>query len=75
MTASVDPAIVARVKAGPSAERAGFLRPAVTRARQSAYRARAAAPLEAHELSVLLFAGDWTASRGAPAWRALKTPD
>ena len=41
----------------------------------SADHARAAAPLEAHELSVLLFAGDWTTSRGAPAWRPLNSPD
>lgn len=30
---------------------------------------RAATSLEAHELSVLLFAGDWQAARGAPVWR------
>jgi transposase len=30
--------------------------------------------LEAHELSVLLFAGDWSAARGAPAWRPVTPP-
>ena len=30
--------------------------------------------LEAHELSVLLFGGDWAASRGAPAWRPVRPP-
>lgn len=31
----------------------------------------AAAVLQAHELSVLLFGGDWAASRGAPVWRSV----
>lgn len=35
----------------------------------------AATPLEAHELSVLLFGGDWAASRGAPVWRPVRPPD
>jgi transposase len=35
----------------------------------------AATPLEAHELSVLLFGGDWAASGGAPVWRPVKPPD
>jgi transposase len=36
---------------------------------------RAATALEAHELSVLLFGGDWAASRGAPVWRPVTPPD
>jgi transposase len=36
---------------------------------------RAATGLEAHELSVLLFGGDWAASRGAPIWRPVTPPD
>jgi transposase len=28
-------------------------------------------PLQAHELSVLLFGGDWLASGGAPVWRSV----
>lgn len=35
---------------------------------------RAVTALEAHELSVLLFAGDWTAARGAPVWRPVTPP-
>lgn len=31
----------------------------------------AARALQAHELSVLLFGGDWSASRGAPVWRSV----
>jgi transposase len=34
----------------------------------------AAKPLQAHELSVLLFGGDWSASRGAPVWRSVSPP-
>jgi transposase len=34
----------------------------------------AAKSLEAHELSVLLFGGDWAASRGAPVWRPVTPP-
>jgi transposase len=30
-----------------------------------------ATSLQAHELSVLLFGGDWLASRGAPVWRSV----
>jgi len=35
----------------------------------------AATALEAHELSVLLFGGDWAASKGAPLWRPVTPPD
>jgi transposase len=35
---------------------------------------RAATALEAHELSVLLFGGDWAASGGAPVWRRVSPP-
>jgi transposase len=35
----------------------------------------AATALQAHELSVLLFGGDWAASGGAPVWRSVSPRD